>query len=42
LGKLVSSIICVEQFNHQNYLGTRCKPNSLSEATRVDSMPDQD
>jgi chromosome segregation ATPase len=30
LGKLVSPIICVGQFNHQNYLGTRCKPNSLS------------
>jgi hypothetical protein len=24
------SNICVGQFNHQNYLGTRCKPNSLS------------
>jgi hypothetical protein len=31
LGKLVSPKICVGQFNHQNYLGTRCKPNSLSE-----------
>jgi hypothetical protein len=31
LGKLVSPIICVGQFNHQNYLGTRCKPNSLSD-----------
>jgi hypothetical protein len=30
LSKLVSPIICVGQFNHQNYLGTRCKPNSLS------------
>jgi hypothetical protein len=30
LGKLVSPIICVGQFNHQNYLGTRCQPNSLS------------
>jgi hypothetical protein len=30
LGKLVSPKICVGQFNHQNYLGTRCKPNSLS------------
>jgi hypothetical protein len=30
LGKLVSPIICVGQFNHQNYLGTRCNPNSLS------------
>jgi hypothetical protein len=30
LGKLVSPIICVGQFNHQNHLGTRCKPNSLS------------
>jgi hypothetical protein len=28
--KLVSPIICVGQFNHQNYLGNRCKPNSLS------------
>jgi hypothetical protein len=28
--KLVSSIICVGQFNHQNQLGKRCKPNSLS------------
>jgi hypothetical protein len=28
--KLVSPIICVRQFNHQNQLGTRCKPNSLS------------
>jgi hypothetical protein len=34
LGKLVSPKICVGQFNHQNYLGTRCKPNSLSPATR--------
>jgi hypothetical protein len=30
LGKLVSPIICVGQFNHQNYLGKRWKPNSLS------------
>jgi hypothetical protein len=28
--KLVSPIICVGQFNHQNQLGTRCKPDSLS------------
>jgi hypothetical protein len=28
--KLVSPIFCVGQFNHQNQLGTRCKPNSLS------------
>jgi hypothetical protein len=28
--KLVSPIVCVGRFNHQNYLGTRCKPNSLS------------
>jgi hypothetical protein len=28
--KLVSPIICVGQFNHQNQLRTRCKPNSLS------------
>jgi hypothetical protein len=27
---LVSPIICVGQFNHQNQLGNRCKPNSLS------------
>jgi hypothetical protein len=30
LGKLVSPIICVGQFNHQNQLENRCKPNSLS------------
>jgi hypothetical protein len=30
--KLVSPIICVGQFNHQNQLGNRCKPNSLSKA----------
>jgi hypothetical protein len=30
--KLVSPIICVGQFNHQNQLGNRCKPNSLSGA----------
>jgi hypothetical protein len=35
LGKLVSPIICVGQFNHQNYLGTRCKPNSLSGILQV-------
>jgi hypothetical protein len=29
--KLVSPIICVGQFNHQNQLGKRCKPNSLSD-----------
>jgi hypothetical protein len=34
LGKLVSPKICVGQFNHQNYLGTRCKPNSLSHTAR--------
>jgi hypothetical protein len=28
--KLVSPIICVGQFNHQNHLGNKCKPNSLS------------
>jgi hypothetical protein len=28
--KLVSPIICVGNFNHQNQLGKRCKPNSLS------------
>jgi hypothetical protein len=28
--KLVSPFICVGQFNHQNQLGNRCKPNSLS------------
>ena len=27
---LVSPNVCVGQFNHQNYIGTRCKPNSLS------------
>jgi hypothetical protein len=27
---LVSPNVCVGQFNHQNKLGTRCKPNSLS------------
>jgi hypothetical protein len=27
---LVSPNVCVGQFNHRNYLGTRCKPNSLS------------
>jgi hypothetical protein len=31
LGKLVNPKICVGQFNHQNYIGTRCKPNSLSQ-----------
>jgi hypothetical protein len=30
LGKQVSPKICVGQFNHQNYIGTRCKPNFLS------------
>jgi hypothetical protein len=30
--KLVSPIICVGQFNHQNQLGNMCKPNSLSGA----------
>jgi hypothetical protein len=30
LSKLVSPIICVGQYNHQNQLGKRCKPNSLS------------
>jgi hypothetical protein len=35
LGKLVSPIICVGQFNHQNYLGTRCKPNSLSLTPKI-------
>jgi hypothetical protein len=34
LGKLVSPKICVGQFNHQNYIGTRCKPNSLSVGSR--------
>jgi hypothetical protein len=33
LGKLVSPKICVGQFNHQNYLGLRCKPNSLSQTS---------
>jgi hypothetical protein len=31
--KLVSPIICVGQFNHQNHLGKRCKPNSFSDAS---------
>jgi hypothetical protein len=31
------SNICVGQFNHQNYLGTRCKPNSLSVSQSVAS-----
>jgi hypothetical protein len=30
---LVSPNVCVGQFNHQNYIGTRCKPNSLSEVS---------
>jgi hypothetical protein len=34
LSKLVSPIICVGQFNHQNQLGNRCKPNSLSTTRR--------
>jgi hypothetical protein len=38
LGKLVSPIICVGQFNHQNYLGTRCKPNSLSAGSHAGGM----
>jgi hypothetical protein len=33
--KLVSPIICVGQFNHQNQLGNRCKPNSLSGCART-------
>jgi hypothetical protein len=41
LGKLVSSIICVGQFNHQNYLGTRCKPNSLSQRNSLPSVEKQ-
>jgi hypothetical protein len=28
--KLVSPIVCVVQFNHQNHLGKRCKPIFLS------------
>jgi hypothetical protein len=36
--KLVSPIICVGQFNHQNQLGTRCKPNSLSPSTPLPSL----
>jgi hypothetical protein len=31
------SNICVGQFNHQNYLGSRCKPNSLSTAHKTSS-----
>jgi hypothetical protein len=38
LGKLVSPKICVGQFNHQNYLGTRCKPNSLSVGDDVEQV----
>jgi hypothetical protein len=34
--KLVSPIICVGQFNHQNQLGNRCKPNSLSVSGKAD------
>jgi hypothetical protein len=34
LGKQVSPKICVGQFNHQNYIGTRCKLNSLSILSR--------
>jgi hypothetical protein len=33
LNKLVSPFICVGQFNHQNQLVKRCKPNSLSPGT---------
>jgi hypothetical protein len=33
--KLVSPIICVGQFNHQNQLGNRCKPNSLLAVSAV-------
>jgi hypothetical protein len=33
LSKLVSPIICVGQFNHQNYLGKRFDPISLSKAS---------
>jgi hypothetical protein len=33
--KLVSPIICVGQFNHQNQLGNRCKPNSLSHTLSI-------
>jgi hypothetical protein len=32
LGKLVSPIIWVGQFNHQNQFRNRCKPNSLSKS----------
>jgi hypothetical protein len=39
LGKLVSPIICVGQFNHQNYLGKRWKPNSLSAGDARSSSP---
>jgi hypothetical protein len=42
LGKLVSPIICVGQFNHQNYLGTRCKPNSLSRGKDNTKLNDQE
>jgi hypothetical protein len=39
LGKLVSPKICVGQFNHQNYIGTRCKPNSLSASPSPTRLP---
>jgi hypothetical protein len=39
LGKLVSPIVCVGQFNHQNKLGTRCKPNSLSPSIKTGAEP---
>jgi hypothetical protein len=42
LGKLVSSKICVGHFNHQNHLGTRCKPNSLSPYDGRRSRPGSD
>jgi hypothetical protein len=36
--KLVSPIICVGQFNHQNHLGNRYKPNSLSPAQQAEDV----
>jgi hypothetical protein len=37
--KLVSSIICVGQFNHQNQFRKRCKHISLSSGKNID-MPE--
>jgi hypothetical protein len=40
--KLVSPIICVGQFNHQNHFRKRCKPISLSTAQQDDDVAQQD